>query len=471
MLRGRDVDEVRQLHRHGVSISEIRRRTGLSRDTIRKYLRETPEGAPHYGPRSVRGSKLDPFKEYLETRRRAGVWNAVVLLRELRERGYTGGYTLVKEYLEPLRGSARAGAVRRFETAPGQQAQFDWGDLGYLERGGERHKLYAFVMTLGYSRAVFAEVATHQRLDTLLRLHEQAFWALGGVCEEILYDWMKTVALGRDDRDEIRWNPAFADFARHWGFQPRLCREYRPQTKGKVESGVGYLKRNFLPEVIGWETGTEAEVSGALRGWVETVANRRVHGTTHRRVEEAWAEERPHLAPIGGRPAYPYRPMTLRRVSRDAYVSYGASRYSAPWETAGRDVQVREVEDRLEFALETSPGILERIAVHARSERKHAVITEPSHHAGIPLGDSKAASAGRLHLKAGAPSVEVRPLEEYERYARGPSNERHPNERHPNERHPNERHPNERHPNERHPNERHPNPFKGEPVPSEGSPR
>ncbi len=446
MLRGRDVDEVRQLYRQGVSITEIRRMTGLSRDTIRKCLSEKPEGSPQYGPRSARASKLDPFKEYLEKRRQAGVWNAVVLLRELRSRGYTGGYTLVKEYLEPLRESARVVAVRRFETGPGQQAQFDWGELGRLEHGGETRKLYCFVMTLGYSRAMFADVATHQRLETLLRLHEQAFCALGGVCEEILYDWMKTVALGRDDRGEILWNKGFADFAGYWGYQPRLCREYRPQTKGKIENGVGYLKKNFLPEVIGWETGTEAEVRGALYGWVDTVANLRVHGTTYRRVDEAWAEERGHLTPIGGRPAYPYLPMTLRKVSRDAYVSYCASRYSAPWELAGRNVQVREIEDRLEFVVETSPGIVERIAVHARSERKHAVITEPSHHAGIPLGGSKAPSAGRLHLKEGAPSVEVRPLEEYERYAQSP-------------------------PNERQSNERDPNGFEVEPLHSEGDPR
>lgn len=426
MLRGRDVDEVRQRCRQGVSITEIRRMTGLSRDTIRKYLSEKPDGSPEYGPRSERGGKLAPFREYLEKRRQAGVWNAVVLLRELRERGYTGGYTLVKEYLEPHRESARAAAVRRFETEPGRQAQLDWGDLGYLEQGGETRKLYCFVMTLGYSRAIFADVATNQRLETLLRLHERAFWALGGVCEEVLYDWMKTVALGRDDRGEIVWNKGFADFARYWGFQPRLCRDYRPQTKGKVERGVGYLKTNFLPEVLGWEPGTEAQVRAALLGWVDTVANRRVHGTTYRRVDEAWAEERGSLMPISGRPAYPYLPMEPRKVSRDAYVSYGASRYSVPWEWAGREVQVREIEERLEIGLTTPSRRFERVAAHSRSERKHAVITEAAHHAGIPLADPKAPSAGRLHLKEGAPSVEVRSLEEYERIAQGVASERNP---------------------------------------------
>ena len=139
MLRGRDVQELTELQRQGMSIQAISELTGWDRKTIRKYLLQ-PNAAPRYGPRRKRASKLDPFKPYLEERMRAGVWNAQVLLRELRARNYTGGYTILKDWLQPQRSSARAVAVRRFETPPGKQAQVDWGHLGRLESEGERRQ-------------------------------------------------------------------------------------------------------------------------------------------------------------------------------------------------------------------------------------------------------------------------------------------------------------------------------------------
>src|SRR5215470_8816235 len=122
------------MKREGLSVRAISRLTGYDRKTVRKYLvkRET---APRYGPREKETSKLDPHKAYLEDRLKAGVWNAQVLLRELRQRGYEGGYTILKDWLQPQRAAGMATAVRRFETPPGKQAQVDWGHLGYLEMG------------------------------------------------------------------------------------------------------------------------------------------------------------------------------------------------------------------------------------------------------------------------------------------------------------------------------------------------
>ena len=150
----------------------------------------------------------------------------------------------------------------------------DWGHLGTLEIGCQEQKLWAFAFTLGYSRKLVAEAALDQKLGTLLRLHEAVFDQLGGVPEEILYDRMKTVWLGTDERGEIVWHPVFQDFARYWGFVPRLCRPYRAQTKGKVESGVKYLRRNFLCGLQGREPGGLEDLSGQLRQWTEEVANR-----------------------------------------------------------------------------------------------------------------------------------------------------------------------------------------------------
>lgn len=402
--------EVQTLQREGVSVSEISRLVGHDRKTVRKYLRTG--GIPRYGPRARRPGKLEAFQEYLEGRLRQGCWNGVVLLRELNERGYSGGYSILKEHLQPRRQAARQVAVRRFETPPGQQAQLDWGHLGYLEEGeGKRRWVWGFVLTLGYSRAMAVEIALDQRLDTLLRLHEEAFRQLGGVPKEILYDHMKTVLVDIDARGEIRWHPVFRDFADWWGFAPRLCHAYRPQTKGKVESGIKYVKGNF---VCGWQSSDFTAVSGGLRRWCWEIANQRVHGTTGRVVAEALAEERPSLLPITGHRCFPFVPGVRRRVTRDAYVQYGTNRYSVPWELAGEPLQVHPREGRLELYHAQA-----RIAVYEEQRGRHQVITDPRHHQGMPYLPSRRRESKKLQLRAGAPEVEVRPLASYETGSEG----------------------------------------------------
>ena len=287
MMRGGDVQEIHELKREGLSLHAISELTGMDRKTIRKYLLH-PAGRPVYSPRTTPDGKLEPFKTYLRDRLLSGVWNARVLLRGLRQRNYKGGYTILTDWLRPQRESARVVAVRRFETGPGKQAQVDWGHLGSLTENGKQYPLLGFTMTLGYSRRMMAAAATDTRLGTLLRMHESAFEQWEGVPEEILYDRMKTVWTGTDERGEIIWNPVFVDFARHWGFTPRLCRPYRAQTKGKVESGVKYVRRNFLCGLQGREPSSLAELNSELRRWVSEVANQRIHGTTHEQVLLRW---------------------------------------------------------------------------------------------------------------------------------------------------------------------------------------
>jgi hypothetical protein len=182
-----------------------------------------------------------------------------------------------------------------------------------------------------------AEAATDQKLGTLLRMHESAFREWGAVPEEILYDRMRTIWTGTDERGEIVWNAVFLDFARYWGFTPRLCRPYRAQTKGKVESGVKYVRRNFLCGLQGREPANLADLNAELRRWVAEVANQRIHGTTHAQVLLRWDEDQFAMQPVlNGRPPYPYRDDEQRKVARDAYVSWRGSRYSVPWLYAGK---------------------------------------------------------------------------------------------------------------------------------------
>jgi hypothetical protein len=273
---------------------------------------------------------------------------------------------------------------------------------------GQERKLNAFTFTLGYSRTMMAEAALDQKLGTLLKMHEEAFRQLGGVPEEILYDRMKTVWLETDERGEVVWHPVFLDFARYWGFRPRLCRPYRAQTKGKVESGVKYVRRNFLCGLQGREPSGLQDLNAQLRAWVWGVANQRVHGTTHEQVAVRWDVDQFSLQPLDGRPPYPYLDDELRKVARDAYVSWQGSRYSVPWSYAGKQVWVRERGGDVEVLYGR-----ERIAVHGQARHKHAVMTQAEHHRGIPLGARRVGKT-LIHIQDTAPVVEIRPLAAYE---------------------------------------------------------
>jgi transposase len=404
------VEEITALKREGLSIVKISQLTGFDRKTIRKYLLK-PAGRPVYAPRPAAVSKLEPFKPYLKERLQAGVWNAQVLLRELRQRYYTGSYTILTDWLRPQRKAAGVVAVRRFETPPGRQAQVDWGHLGSLTEDGQQRRLWGFTITLGYSRVLMAEAATDQTLGTVLRMHETAFQQWGCVPEEILYDRMKTVWNGTDERGEIVWNTVFLDFARYWGFKPRLCRPYRAQTKGKVESGVKYVRRNFLCGLQGREPATLADLNAELRRWTAEVANQRIHGTTREQVAARWEEDRLAMQSINGRASYPCVCDEERKVASDAYVSWQGSRYSVPWIYAGREVWVREHGHQVEVRCGA-----EMIARHVPSQRRHQVVTLTEHHTGIPLGSSPSGKT-LIHLQQGAPVVETRSLAAYESLA------------------------------------------------------
>lgn len=411
-LRSTEVNQIEEMKRQGLSLTAIAEVTGFDRKTVRKYLAH-PELEPRYKPRPGRPTVLDFWEAYIEERLTAGVWNAAVLTRELKERGYKGGYSTVKEYLQPKREAARTAVVRRFETPPGRQAQVDWGHLGTLSVNGESHRIWGFTFTLGYSRMMMAEAALDQKLGTLLRMHEEAFRQMDGVPEEILYDRMKTVWLSVDDRGEVVWNPVFLDFAHYWGFKPRLCKAYRAQTKGKVESGVKYVRRNFLCGLLGKEPSGLDDLNAHLKSWVWTIANERVHGTTHEQPVKRWEGERGKLHPTENRPPYPYAEDEPRRVARDGYVAWQGSRYSAPWQYAGKEVWVCERDGRVEIFHGA-----ERIAWHDRATRGQ-VLTQPEHHRGIPLGGKSRGGKILLHLREMAPLVEARPLTAYDSVIEG----------------------------------------------------
>lgn len=169
--------------------------------------------------------------------------NAVKMLKEIRAMGYTGGISILKEFMGPHRRKVKA--VQRYETPPGQQAQVDWGTCGKIYERGVLRTVYCFVMTLEYSRMMYVEFTLRSDTRAFIRGHLNAFAFFGGVVKTCLYDNLKSVKLATLE-DRVRLNPAFADFACTFGFTPKMCRPYRPETKGKVESGIRYIKGNFL---------------------------------------------------------------------------------------------------------------------------------------------------------------------------------------------------------------------------------
>ena len=244
MLKAEEQMELVVLRKHGTSIRELARMTGRSRNTVRRYLRGGDAAATRK-PAPKRAEKLDPFKAYIVERLAAAAPDripAAVLFREIRERGYTGGETRLKQFVRGLAPVPASPPIVRFETEPGHQMQADWATVG---RGAD--KLKVFIATLGWSRATYVEFCDDERVETLIGCHERAFLAFGGVPQEVLYDNMRTVVIERNayGRGVHRFHAGFLDYARHAGFLPRLCQPYRAQTKGKVERFIGYLKGSF----------------------------------------------------------------------------------------------------------------------------------------------------------------------------------------------------------------------------------
>jgi transposase len=261
MVRLGELMMILELHRQGVPITAIARRTGRDPKTVRKYIERGVE-APVYGPRCVgRPSKLAPYLDFLRERVIAyPELSAARLTRETRELGYVGAYTAVKRYLAAIRPESGPKPYEvRFETPAGVQALVDFARfvVDFTDDPGTTRIVWLFSLVLGHSRFLFARYFLHQDLQTLLRCHIQAFTALGGVPIEILYDRMKTAVTGEDDQGHIVYNRALLSLARHYRFQPRACRPYRAKTKGKGAAvplhPPGLLRWAQLPQSRGSE--------------------------------------------------------------------------------------------------------------------------------------------------------------------------------------------------------------------------
>lgn len=402
--------EIHKLFAEGVSISELARKFGHDRKTIRQAIQSRAQDERRGGivfanqGASVE-SKLDLFKPYIEEQMKKGVLNSVRVLRDLRAQGYTGEITILRDFMRPLRPVVKAVATVRFETDPGKQAQIDLGEFPYTGLDQKRHKAICFSMVLSYSRMLYLEYIRGSDQLSILQALRNALEFFGGVPETILSDNCKPLVLSNDGQGNVEFASEYLDFAKYYGFLPRACKPYRSRTKGKIERPIGYIRQSFWPV----EFTDSADLNRQAILWRDTVANCRVHATTHEVPSDRFAEE--NLTPLSTA-SYPLSQHEFRKVANDCRVSWRTNFYSVPWQYVGYSVMVRELQTGA-LRIECDGQV---IAEHRILSGKHQVSHNSKHTSGIPRLDSV-----RVHGKTAGTQVvaqvEQRDLEIYEQIA------------------------------------------------------
>jgi transposase len=324
-------EAIRRMRSRGMAKKAIARELDLDIKTVRKWI-----GSEWKRQRRERKqpAMLVQYDEWIRRRFPEVGYSAMVLCRELEDQGYTGSYVTVQRYVKPLRAAAQPEtATARYETAPGAQAQVDWGMLN-VWIGTAPVKVHLF-----FTRAYLDE-----KLGNLLDGHEEAFAHFGGRTETILYDNPRTIVTSKDETSgHVEWNRRFKDRMDFYGVEVKLCRYYRAQTKGKVESSVKYVKRNAL---AGRRFASLDELNEWLTTWSLTIADERVHGTTHEIPRERFErDERMKMIAVDRRPPSRECRTVQRQVAVDGYVTIETNRYPVPYEWTRADVEV-QLEER-----------------------------------------------------------------------------------------------------------------------------
>ena len=294
---------IHTLKSQGYSIRAIARMTGLNRRTISKRLKE--KELQGYKSRNYI-SKLDNYKEYIVKRITDALPDKIpssVLYEEILDMGYTGKIRILQYFIKDIYESLnpkKEEEIIRFETKVGYQAQCDWTIL----KSGKK-PLYGFVMLLGYSRYAFVYITDNMKQETFQECHKKAFEYFGGIPKTILYDNLKSVVIKRDKygKNQHGFNDTFLDFAKSYKFIPKLCKPYRPVTKGKVERFNLYLKNNFYKPLKSKLKGSGIEVDSVvlnnyLSSWL-IKANNRVHSTTNQKPSVLLNQEKEYLISLG----------------------------------------------------------------------------------------------------------------------------------------------------------------------------
>jgi transposase len=364
-------------HRQGLTIAQTARALGLDPKTVATWLaRKRFERR-----RSVkRSSILDPFKGRIARLLDTHPYSAQQIFQKLREEGYRGGATIVRDYVRHIRPS-KLPVYLKLHFAPAEAAQIDWGTFGTVAVGNTRRRLSFFLMVLCFSRRMFLELTVSQTMEHFLACHQHAFAAFGGVPLRLIVDNLKQAVLKRLVGCAPVFNPRYLDFARHYGFEITACNVARANEKGRVESGVGYVKKNFLR---GLELTDLGAIQAAAQVWLNTIANLRIHGETHQRPIDLFVQERPRLTEVNPHPYDVARTFTTN-ASSQFRITVDTNKYSVPCAYAHRRLTVKAYPDRVCIYFDTK-----LIAVHNRCYGRHEDIEDPEHAKALMLERGRA---------------------------------------------------------------------------------
>lgn len=370
MLSKEDYAVIKVLNQRGVYLKDIAAELGIHPKTVSRALKRG--GAPQR-PVQERESKLDPYKGTVDRLLAEGVWNAVVIYREIQAEGYEGKPTMLRAYITPKRALRQGRATVRFETEPGRQLQSDWGEI-VTTVAGKQVKVHFQVNQLGYSRRFHFWCTDSQDAEHTYEGLIRSLEYFGGVPQEVLVDNQKAAVLEHKGQGQVKFNERFVDLAGHYGFVAKACRPYRARTKGKDERMVGYIKQHFFVRYRSFESW--AHLNQLAEQWLIEEADQRVHGTVHEVVAERFKREAPALGPLPvSRYDTSYR--ETRQVSWDSYIDIRGNRYSVPAELVGQTVIVRIGLDSLLRVYHHD--VL--VASHTLQIAQQGWVTVPEHHA------------------------------------------------------------------------------------------
>lgn len=370
MIRKEDFAVIKVLEQRSVYLKDIAEQLGVHPKTVRRALKRNSEPKPE---RKKRGSKLDRYKVTIDRLLSEGVWNDMVILREIQSEGYRGGITLVRTYVQPKRALRTGRTTVRFETKPGEQLQSDWGEVE-VEIGGKATKVYFEVNQLGYSRRFHFWCTNRPDAEHTYEGLIRSFEYFGGVTTEVLVDNQKSAVLKPSSEGQPVFNERFVDLAGHYHFTPRACRPYRARTKGKDERMVGYIKQNFFVRYRKFESWAHLNQQAEI--WLREEADKRVHGTVREVVAERFERERPALKPLPIN-RYDTSYLEVREAAWDGYVDVNGNRYSVPSGLSGQTVTVRI---GLDGMLRIFQGE-KLVATHTLKDKSAGWGTIPEHHA------------------------------------------------------------------------------------------
>ena len=364
---------IKTLYQKGYNKTQIGRMLGIDRKTVRKVLKddanrkESGQGIQD----SVWPSMLDEYREYIEIQ--LGKELSITRIHQdlQKEFGVECGYTTLRDYVAKLRRNT-SHAYMVLHSLPGEEAQVDFGYIGTLKVNGSPRKAWVFVMSLSYSRYMYAAITLDQSVQTFIRCHTEAFHYFGGVPQTVKIDNLKA-AIVETDFYEPTVQRTYAAFAQHYGFLPNPCRVYTPTDKGKVESNVKYVKDNCFK---GRDFADLQEAQRFLSEWLSDTANRRKHGTTGKQPEKVFLEaEKEKLAPLPAQD-FIFSKSGSATVRTDCHIVHEGNFYSVPYAYIGMDVDVIEVNHLLKVYYAGKEIALHSLCENAKGEH----VTDKNHY-------------------------------------------------------------------------------------------